>query len=153
MAGGNNDLSEDGGLIYSINITPFVDVVLVLLIIFIVTAPMLVKDILEIRLPKVNSGDGQVLKTLGVVLNRDGQILINGELINEESLSLWVKAEMKKTPESQAIISADVDLSYGKVVRVIDILKTSGLEKFAVEIVKQDSAATAEPRQGFKKNQ
>ena len=57
----NND-SEDSTFA-SINVTPFVDVVLVLLVIFMITAPALVKDILEIKLPKVSSGDGKIMQT------------------------------------------------------------------------------------------
>lgn len=130
--------SEDSGIISSINITPFVDVVLVLLVIFMVTAPMLVKDILEIKIPKTFSGDGKMLQTLGVAVNKDGNILLNGQITDEEELRIAAKEALGKDPESQAIISADVEAAYGKVVRVIDILKTNGIERFAVQIEKEE---------------
>lgn len=139
MAGLDNS-SEESGLMSAINITPFVDVVLVLLVIFMITAPMLVKDILELRLPKVSSGDGQAMQTLGVAINRDGNILLNGQLSDEESLKNAATSALAQNPESQAIISADKDVIYGRVVRVIDILKTAGLNKFAVQIEKNDQA-------------
>lgn len=139
MAGAVPDSSsEDSGIISSINITPFVDVVLVLLVIFMVTAPMLVKDILEIKLPKTLTGDGKMLQTLGVAVNKDGNILLNGQITDEDGLRVAAKEALGKDPESQAIISADVEAAYGKVVRVIDILKTNGVERFAVQIEKEE---------------
>lgn len=138
MAAIPSESSEENSIISSINITPFVDVVLVLLVIFMVTAPMLVKDILEIKLPKTLTGDGKMLQTLGVAVNKDGNILLNGQITDEDGLRIATKEALSKDADSQAIISADVEAAYGKVVRVIDILKTSGLEKFAVQIEKEE---------------
>lgn len=135
---GINEENQNEGLMSSINITPFVDVVLVLLVIFMVTAPMLVKDIMELRLPKTQSGDGQMMQTLGVAVNKDGNILLNGQLTDEAGLAQATKDTLAKNTEAQAIISADVEAAYGKVVKVIDILKTAGLEKFAVQIERED---------------
>lgn len=121
----------------SINITPFVDVVLVLLVIFMVTAPMLVKDVLEIKLPKTASGDGQVAQTLGIAVNREGNILLNGTLVDDEGLKTAAQEALAKSAEAQAIVSADVEVAYGKVVHVIDLLKSSGLNRFAVQIERE----------------
>jgi biopolymer transport protein ExbD len=130
--------SEDSGLMSSINITPFVDVVLVLLVIFMVTAPMLIKDILELNLPKTVSGDGQVVETLGIAVNRDGNILLNGQITDDSGLQEAARTALAKNSESQAIISADKEVVYGRVVKVIDLLKTAGLNKFAVQIERED---------------
>jgi biopolymer transport protein ExbD len=137
MAGMDLSQGEDSGLMSSINITPFVDVVLVLLVIFMITAPMLVKDILEIKLPKTASGDGQAMQTLGVAVNREGNILLNGILADEESLKLAAREALAKNPEAQAIVSADAEVVYGRVVKVIDLLKTAGLNRFAVQIERE----------------
>lgn len=128
------DLEQDSSLMSAINITPFVDVVLVLLVIFMITAPMLVKDILDLKLPKTASGDGQATQTLGVAINKDGNILLNGNLADEEGLKQAVSQALAQNSEAQAIIAADIEVPYGKVVHVIDLLKTSGLNKFAVQI-------------------
>lgn len=141
MAGMDSSSSEEGSLMSSINITPFVDVVLVLLVIFMVTAPMLVKDILELRLPKTQSGDGQVTQTLGVAVNKNGNILLNGQIVDEIGLQTAAKEALGSNPEAQAIIAADIEVPYGKVVRVIDLLKTAGLEKFAVQIEQEQPEA------------
>ncbi|MFZ3229315.1 MAG: biopolymer transporter ExbD [Pseudobdellovibrio sp.] len=142
MAGSSFDQnSDESTVITGINITPFVDVVLVLLIIFMITAPVLMKDIIDVRLPKTTSGDGQVMQTLGVAINKDGNILLNGNLTDEEGLKVAVKEALLKSPEAQAIISADIDVAYGRVVKIIDLLKTQGLEKFAVQ-VERDQQST-----------
>jgi biopolymer transport protein ExbD len=136
MAGQDNSSngSSDSGLISAINVTPFVDVVLVLLVIFMVTAPIIAKDILKIKLPKTESNDGKALSQLGVSINKDGQILINGQLASEEMLRDQVHQSLKSDPETQAIISADVDAAYGNVAKVIDIIKSAGLSHFALQV-------------------
>jgi biopolymer transport protein ExbD len=128
--------SEESALLSSINITPFVDVVLVLLVIFMVTTPILMKDLLDIHLPQTKSSDGPRINTLGVVLNKQEQILLNGTLISELQLGEEIKKALQENKDTQAIISADVELSYGKVVKIIDLIKTAGLEKFALQIEK-----------------
>ncbi|MBK7962501.1 MAG: biopolymer transporter ExbD [Bdellovibrionales bacterium] len=130
-------LNDDTEIISSINITPFVDVVLVLLVVFMVTAPLMMKDILEIRLPKVSHGDGGALQTLGVAVNREGQILVNGVLTDEAGLQEAAQGALSQNVDSQAIISADEAVVYGRVVRVIDLLKGAGLNRFAVQITTQ----------------
>ena len=133
MASEFNSDSEDSTFA-SINVTPFVDVVLVLLVIFMITAPILVKDIIDIKLPKTNTGDGQLAQTLGVAVNRDGNILLNGVLTDDEGLKAAAAQALIINSDSQAIISGDVDVPYGRIVKVIVLLKTAGLEKFAVQI-------------------
>ena len=126
--------SADSQLMTSINVTPFVDVVLVLLVIFMVTAPILVKDAIGIKLPKTGSGDGKTLQTLGVAVNKQGQFLVNGLLASEDELAQKARETLAGNPEAQAIISADVDVPYGRVVKAIDLLKSSGLNRFAIQV-------------------
>jgi biopolymer transport protein ExbD len=135
----DSDNQDDVGGFSSINITPFVDVMLVLLVIFMITAPMLIKDIIDIRLPKTATSDGQKAETmtLGIAINKEEQILLNGVLVDDENLKSQVQDLVKSNTSVQGIISADVNLPYGKVVRLIDMLKMAGLEKFAVQIEKE----------------
>lgn len=134
--------SDNGGLVSAINITPFVDVVLVLLVIFIVTAPMLVKDVLELKLPKTQTGDGQMMQTLGVAINQSGSILLNGQIIDDESLKQAAAQALAKNSQAQAIIAADESVIYGRVVKVIDLLKQAGLNRFAVQIQREGDGAS-----------
>jgi len=126
--------TEDDALISDINITPFVDVVLVLLVIFIVTAPAMVKDTLGIKLPKATTADGSAMETLGVAVTRQGQILLNGTIATEEAITAAVKAAIAKNPESQAIIAADGEARHADVVRAIDLVKGAGMNRFALQI-------------------
>lgn len=125
---------ENSEMISSINVTPFVDVVLVLLVIFMVTAPLIAKDILNLRLPKTESGDGKSMSTLGVAINRQGLVLLNGTPISDEELTAQVKKAMAENAETQAIVSADEEVNYGRVVRAIDLIKSAGLNKFAIQV-------------------
>ena len=129
--------TEDQGLMSSINVTPFVDVVLVLLVIFMVTAPMLVKEILDLHLPKTSTGDGAAVPTLAVAVNRSGNFLLDGQLVDDAALQEAAKLALAKNTEAQAIIAADSEVPYGRVVKAIDLLKSVGLDKFAVQIERE----------------
>jgi biopolymer transport protein ExbD len=137
MAAESNQDSESG-LMSSINVTPFVDVVLVLLVIFMVTAPILVKDAIGLKLPKTASGDGKTLQTLGVAVNRQGQFLINGVLATDESVREQAKQAVEANPKAQAIVSGDTDVPYGRVVKAIDLIKSAGLNRFAIQIEREN---------------
>lgn len=129
--------SDEQALMASINVTPFVDVVLVLLVIFMVTAPIIAKDILDVRLPKTESGDGKGISTLGLSVNRQGQILLNGTPVTDEALRAEVQKGLQVDKDLQAIIAADVETQYGNVVRVIDIVKSAGLNRFAIQVERE----------------
>ena len=138
MAGPNQDSeSDEQNDISDINVTPFVDVVLVLLVIFMITAPAIMKDVINLKLPKTETSDGKIVQTLGVAINKDGNILLNGVVTDDEGLKKQASESLRIDPDTQAVISADMLVEYGRVVRVIDLLKTIGLEKFAVQIEKQ----------------
>lgn len=130
---------NDENLISAINVTPFVDVVLVLLVIFMVTAPIIAKDLIQLKLPKTESSDGKGFSTLGVAVNKSGQILLNGLPVSESALSSEVRKSVAESRETQAIIAADVETPYGQVARVIDLIKSAGLEKFAIQIERETS--------------
>jgi biopolymer transport protein ExbD len=127
---GDNEM----GPISAINVTPFVDVVLVLLVIFMVTAPALMKEAIGLQLPKAASADAKTLSPLGIAVTKQGAILINGQLADPANVSVQVKAAMQANPNVQALISADTDARHGDVVRAIDLVKSAGLTRFAIQI-------------------
>jgi biopolymer transport protein ExbD len=137
VAGDFSSGNDDFGPINAINVTPFVDVVLVLLVIFMITAPMLMKETIGIKLPKTQSSDGKTIKTLGIAINTEGQILLNGIPVDDETLKKEVSQIVLTNPEAQAIISADKDARHGQVVHAIDLIKSSGLNHFAVQIERE----------------
>jgi biopolymer transport protein ExbD len=136
--GAKFDPSDNDG-INDINITPFVDVVLVLLVIFMVTAPMMIKESLNIKLPKSESSDASEPYRLGIALNRQGQVLLNGELISFEALALEAAIALTNNEKVQALISADEEARHGDVIKVLDIIKKAGIENFAFQIERQSN--------------
>jgi biopolymer transport protein ExbD len=129
------DDQDDG--INDINITPFVDVVLVLLVIFMVTAPIMIKESLKVNLPKTLTSDlSSQSASIGIAVTKEGQILFNGKLLSNESLKAELASISKNTPETNFLISADTDSKHGDVVRVIDLLKKNNLNRFALQVEK-----------------
>ena len=126
--------SDEMAPIAGINVTPFVDVVLVLLVIFMVTAPALMKDSIGLHLPKATTSEAKTVQQLGIAVTRQGQILVNGQLATPETVTAEVKRALAENPEAQALISADTDSRHGDVVRAIDLVKSAGLSRFAIQI-------------------
>jgi biopolymer transport protein ExbD len=131
----NFDPSENDS-ISDINITPFVDVVLVLLVIFMVTAPMMVKETMNIKLPKGKSTERSSSKTIAVAISRSGQILLNGELIEMTLLYDKALAIKQQNPDVQVLITADKEAVHGDVIKVLDQVKQAGLKNFAFQVEK-----------------
>lgn len=132
MAGGLNFDDDDG--IVDINITPFVDVMLVLLVIFMVAATYIVKPSIEVELPKAASGGETLDKTLSIALSLDGTLFLNGEKITRAELASECAKLAKSNPKVQAMISADKRTSHGEVVKLIDLVRLNGVLSFAINI-------------------
>ena len=132
---GKFDLDDDG--INDINITPFVDVVLVLLVIFMVTAPVMLKESLKVNLPKTLTSDITTkATTIGVAITKEGQVVLSGRLLSQDGLIEELKKISASAPETNFLISADTDSRHGDVVRFIDLLKRNNLNRFALQVEK-----------------
>lgn len=126
------NITDEDGEITEINITPFVDVVLVLLVIFMVTAPAMIKESLKVKLPKTLTSDlaGEGTQ-VGVAITKTGQVLLNGKIQTKTSLN---EALSKYDSETRFMIMADVDSKHGELVKFIDLLKQNGLNRFALQV-------------------
>jgi biopolymer transport protein ExbD len=132
---GKFELDNDG--INEINITPFVDVVLVLLVIFMVTAPVMLKESLKVNLPKTLTSDITTkASTIGVAITKEGQVVLSGRLLSEQGLLEELNRIGNTAPKTNFLISADTDSRHGDVVRFIDLLKRNGLNFFALQVEK-----------------
>jgi biopolymer transport protein ExbD len=127
---------EDG--IVGINVTPLVDVVLVLLIIFMVTATYIVRASIEVDLPRAAHGGEATGTLLSVVITREGDIFLDGVKRTETELVERSRQAAAANPEARAIISADKGALHGAVVRVIDVVKGAGISRFAINIEKEN---------------
>ena len=127
----------DNESIAEINVVPLVDIILVVLIIFMVTAPMFIKPTINVNLPKAASGDQTAPSKLNVALTADGRINLNGAFVDEATIRQKALDEIAKNPDVQAIISADKDVPHGKVIGLLDVVKSAGVKKFAISIDKK----------------
>ncbi len=136
-----NPVEESGEeMIASINVTPLVDITLVLLIIFMVTATYVVRQAIEVDLPRAASGGETVGPTLAFALDRDGQLFLDGAPATPEGAREAVRAAVARSPEARALISADRAVSHGRVIEVIDLVKQEGLTRFAIDVERADGA-------------
>lgn len=129
--GGDNDEP-----IADINIVPFVDIILVVLIIFMITTPFIVKPSININLPKAASGEDTVPSEMTVSITSDGKAMLNGKPASDEQITAFAIESIGKNKETQAIISADKDVNHGRVIGVLDLIKAAGISKFAITIDK-----------------
>jgi biopolymer transport protein ExbD len=132
MDGGDDD---EGGDIADINVTPLVDVVLVLLIIMMVAAPLLANNqSIKVDLPKAVSGEPTQKSTIALTLRKDGALYYGTESVSEAEARKRIKAEHRKNEKVQAVIDADKGVAYGRVVRLLDMVKSEGITAFALNI-------------------
>ncbi len=124
----------DDEIVSEINVTPFVDVVLVLLIIFMITAPAIYQSQLKIQLPKAKSGEEAQTKPIAFVIAKDGALTWNGEAVAWEALPPKLAALAAEAKAEGATISADTVTPHGTVVRLLDQLKQAGVAKFAINV-------------------
>ncbi|MFL5299224.1 MAG: ExbD/TolR family protein [Anaeromyxobacteraceae bacterium] len=127
----------DDELISEINVTPLVDITLVLLIIFMVTATYIVREAIEVDLPRAAHAGESTGTTLAVVLTRDGAIYLDGVQRSEADLAVRTREAVARDKDTRAIISADRAALHGAVVRVIDVVKGEGVSRFAINIEKE----------------
>ena len=131
--GGDDD--EGGAVIADINVTPLVDVTLVLLIIMMVAAPLIVNNqSIKVDLPKAATGDETQKSTISLTLSKDGKLYYGEEEISEEEAKKRIDAEYQRNKDIQAIIAADKGVPYGNVIHLIDVVKIIGVTKFALNI-------------------
>ncbi len=128
---------EEEGMIASINIVPFVDIVLVLLIVFMLTSSAIVRASISVDLPSGASAGQAVASTLNIVLKVDGQLFVNGEETTHEKLGAFVARASWKEKDLQAVISADRAIDYGHVIKIIDLVKSNGIKSFALNIQRE----------------
>jgi biopolymer transport protein TolR len=136
VAGGANGNGDDD-LISGINVTPLVDVVLVLLVIFMVTATYIVRAAIEVELPRAAHGGEAVGTVLSVVLTKEGDVYLDGVRRSEGELVDRTKAAVSSDKDARVIIAADKGALHGAVVRVIDLVRGAGVTRFAIHVEKE----------------
>lgn len=131
MAGGS---TRRRGIIAEINVTPLVDIMLVLLIIFMLTAHLIAKQAIEVELPRASQSTTLKPTTLAITLSREGKIYLDDKPIEAAALRTAVAEAVKHDPKTQVIIAGDKNVSHGRVVWVLDLVKSLGVTSFAIQI-------------------
>jgi len=128
MAGASQ---ENGSPIVGINVTPLVDIVLVLLIIFIVTAKIVVSPAVPLDLPRASRSE-ELQVIFSVVLPARGGTLVNGEPIPDDgALLARAQESVARDPELRAVINADGAVAHRDVIHTLDLLKRAGITRVA----------------------
>jgi len=125
-----------------INIVPFVDVVLVLLIIFLLTSRIIAHASFPVDLPRAANAGESLESTLNVVVTPAGEVVLDGAVVDRTELSTRIQAQVQRQPKVRAVIAADRGLRYEQVVDVIDVVKGAGVTAFALNF--QRAAAPAQ---------
>jgi biopolymer transport protein ExbD len=139
----------DDELISQINVTPLVDIFLVLLIIFMVTANLFIQEQQQLReipltLPTAASGQerGDKPQPLTIVLDKAGRLYLNGRGTSMEELGTAIDAAKGGGKQPDVVLSADRGLPYGQVTRVIDFVQLHGVGNFAINVEDQEIDGT-----------
>lgn len=115
--------------IADINVVPLVDIVLVLLIIFMITAPFL-KQGIDVNLPKAKGKSLEEIEKINIVITKEGKIFLNDKMVNKDDLSGLLSLYKENNPT--VVLRADKDVPYGLVAEVIGEIRASGIERIGM---------------------
>ncbi len=123
---------QDEDSIAQINITPLVDVMLVLLVIFMVTAPMMQQGI-GVELPRVAAKPlNSEVEQLAVVISRDGRVQLNNTSLGVDELNQKLSAIVQSQPDCKVALRADKNVPYGQLAEVMAAIRNAGVKKIGM---------------------
>lgn len=135
MAGGGGNQNET---INEINVVPLVDIILVVLIIFMVAAPLVMQPKIDITLPKSSSTDiDKSKKPMKITVGKEGELFVDGNAVNLDQLRAESAKRSSQNPDTNAILVADKAVTLEMVTEIIDAVKSNGLKKVAFSIQKR----------------
>ena len=120
--------------ITGINVTPLVDIILVVLIIFMATAPLIHNRAMKVDLPKAAQHERAATEALQVVYNAQREISLSGKRVTEEQLGAELKAMVSRSADLRVALRADRNLPYGDIVQLLDVVRGAGVHKIGLEV-------------------
>jgi biopolymer transport protein ExbD len=129
-----------GEVMAEINITPFTDVVLVLLIIFMIATPVLLQPGIKVELPKAKAADSNTEKNLTITVGTGGEVYLDDQRTELGRLRYEIATRLAENPGMAVIVKGDKTVAYEWIVKVIDAAKQSGAKKFALGVELKDGA-------------
>jgi biopolymer transport protein ExbD len=141
MSGHEFNENEESGIISQINVTPLVDIMLVLLIIFMLVSSFVAKEVIEVDLPQASTGKDSERKTLSILISKEGDYYLSGKKYETVlQISDELKNEKRNNPQIQVVISADRLVYHGKVVDIIDLIRQLEIYDFAINVEYDEEA-------------
>lgn len=129
MAGGAQEADD---AITGINVTPLVDITLVLLIIFMVTTKIVLNQTVPLDLPKAATGTSDVQIVFSIILALDGRAVVDGkDVANDDAILPLARDAQAQHPDLRVVIKADSAVTHGRVIHVLNLLKQAHVSKIA----------------------
>ena len=127
----NND--EDDAIVAEINMTPMIDIMLVLLIIFMVSSTAALESGMDIELPKTSAtASKKEAEILVISLAKDGKVAVQGKQVTEQDLGRKIASTLTELKTDSVILEGDTSANLGKAVEIMDIAKTAGAKNFSI---------------------
>lgn len=126
--------ATDDDLVAEINVTPFVDVVLVLLVVLMVTSTQIARTAIDVKLPRAASAGQVTAPTLNIVLSEGGALRVDGALADRSTLRALIARRRLGAPRLQVAIAAHRHVPYESVIGLIDAVKQGGVAHFALNV-------------------
>ncbi len=123
------------GLVAEINITPFTDVILVLLVIFMITTPLIFQLNIKVNLPSAKSGkpaENARQEQADITITREGPIYLNGKLVTKKELKAQISMMHRNNPGLNVIVRSDKSVKFQEIVSVLDPLTELGITKINI---------------------
>jgi len=131
--GSQNNSGDDDAIVAEINMTPLIDIMLVLLIIFMVTSTAALESGLDIELPKTSiTNEKKQDEILIISLGKDGSVALQGKAVKEDELSSAIAAKLQELKTEAVILEGDSAAFLGKAVEIMDMAKQAGAKSFSI---------------------
>jgi biopolymer transport protein ExbD len=124
----------DEAAITGINVTPLVDIILVVLIIFMATAPLIHNRAMKVDLPKAAKHEKAATEAVQVVYNAQKELTLSGRRVTEAQLGAELAALVSREADIRVALRADRNLSYGDIVQILDLVRGAGVHKIGLEV-------------------
>lgn len=133
MGSMNQNSGDDENIVSEINMTPLIDIMLVLLIIFMVTSTAALESGLDIELPKTQiTNEKKQEEILIITLDRDGKVALQGKMVPDDQLPERIAAALTELKSETVILEGDTKAFLGKAVELMDLAKSAGAKSFSI---------------------
>ena len=141
MAGDVGGTKRGGGIV-AINIVPLVDIMLVLLIIFMVTAVVQNSKNVPVQVPKAATGVSGGAAPITLAVDKSGTLRLDGRVVDATGAQRMLRESIRRDSTVQVLLSADEALNYSRVVEVLDLIRSAGVGRYALKVRAAGAAGT-----------